>query len=173
MYELPFFTCKDCGSHILRVFWERTITTNYIEELECKCGESESGIAVSKKYEAEESIEGWEYLDQGHRFGNDGEEEIINSEENEEYKEIFCSECFENAIKDDWEIEKEIEANTEYYVLCDECEREIEFGWSHENQGGRIWPAECTDFNPWRCFPEPRYKENWAKKGWLRPTRRR
>ena len=56
-----------------------------------------------------------------------------------------------------------------FYVRCGGCRREIEFGWSHPERAGRIWPAECSDFNPWKGVPEPRFTESWHKKGWLRP----
>lgn len=60
----------------------------------------------------------------------------------------------------------------EFFVNCtnSDCDREIEFGWSHPDRGGRIWPAECTDFTPWKCWPEPRYRESWKAKNWLRPV---
>ena len=52
----------------------------------------------------------------------------------------------------------------EFYVHCDGCDREIEFGWSHPDRGGRIWPVECEGFNPWKSWPDPRFKESWTKK---------
>jgi hypothetical protein len=55
-----------------------------------------------------------------------------------------------------------------YFVRCQACEREIEFGWSHPDLGGRIWPAEASCFNPGLSVPEKRYRQAWRKKGWLR-----
>jgi hypothetical protein len=57
----------------------------------------------------------------------------------------------------------------EFFVRCHRCDREVEFGWSHPDRGGRIWPVECVDFNPWLSWPESRYVESWHTKGWLRP----
>lgn len=57
------------------------------------------------------------------------------------------------------------------YLRCDDCDREIEFGWSHPNRGGRIWPVEASCFNPWKSWPEPRYRKSWQRKGWLHPSR--
>ena len=54
---------------------------------------------------------------------------------------------------------------------CDGFNREIEFGLSHPDRKGRIWPAECEDFIPLKCFPEPRFKESWAKRNWIQPDR--
>jgi hypothetical protein len=56
-----------------------------------------------------------------------------------------------------------------YFVRCESCDREIEFGWSHPGRGGRIWPVEASCFNPWLSFPEQRYRKAWRKKGWQRP----
>jgi len=64
---------------------------------------------------------------------------------------------------------KEDTDSVEFYVNCADCDLEIEFGWSHPGRAGRIWPAECSDFNSWKCWPEPRYREAWIKKDWIRP----
>lgn len=168
------FTCKECESHSLRVVWLGERKTNHHEELACECEGGEGGIAAVRVSEKTETLEGWGYLDVNHRWGTE-KEEIINSEEEEIIFDVFCSDCLEEASQDDWEVTDEESENDdiEFYVYCDECEREIEFGWSHQNQGGRIWPAECIDFNPWKSFPELRYKESWAKKGWLKPLKRK
>lgn len=57
-----------------------------------------------------------------------------------------------------------------FYLRCDNCYREIEFGWSHPDRGGRIWPVEASCFNPWKSWPEPRYRKSWQRRGWLRPS---
>ncbi len=54
-------------------------------------------------------------------------------------------------------------------IRCASCDHDIEFGWSHPGRTGRIWPAESSDFNPWKSCPDPRFVESWEKKGWLRP----
>ena len=56
----------------------------------------------------------------------------------------------------------------EFYVNCADCDREIEFGWSQPNGTGRIFPAECSDFNPVGLTPEARYWDSWQQKHWLR-----
>lgn len=56
-----------------------------------------------------------------------------------------------------------------FFVRCDNCGREIEFGWSHPDRGGRIWPVEASCFNPWKSWPEPRYRRAWKQRKWLRP----
>jgi hypothetical protein len=57
-----------------------------------------------------------------------------------------------------------------WYVRCSDCDREIEFGWSHPGRAGRFWPVEAACFNPWKSWPEPRYRKVWKARGWLRPN---
>jgi hypothetical protein len=86
---------------------------------------------------------------------------------------VYCDECLERADDLSWESHEDGEPDIDdeqFYVRCAGCERNIEFGWSHPDRGGRIWPAECADFNLWKSWPEPRYSETWAAKNWLRPT---
>jgi hypothetical protein len=64
-------------------------------------------------------------------------------------------------------VETEIdEESTEYSVVCASCSREVEFGWSRPDRQGDIWPAECPDFDPSVVWPEPRFRELWAARGW-------
>jgi hypothetical protein len=99
-----------------------------------------------------DSIERWGLLDDDHQ---------VEFEEDEK---------LEESINWDEEFHDEPKAaDEEFYVNCEGCEREIEFGWTHPDRGGRIWPAECADFNPGMCWPEPRYREAWAEKNWLQP----
>ena len=55
-----------------------------------------------------------------------------------------------------------------FYVNCTGCDREIEFGWSQPNRGGRIYPIECSDFIPEKVWPDPKYMNVWQQRGWLR-----
>jgi len=55
-----------------------------------------------------------------------------------------------------------------FYVNCADCDREIEFGWSQPNRGGRIYPVECSDFFPEKVWPDPKYVNVWQQRGWLR-----
>ncbi len=98
----------------------------------------------------------------------DEELEIIDEE-------ILCHECY-NQRPNQKECES-VEVKTEMielgvdernYVYCCECNHEIEFGYSHP-EGGRIWPCESKDFNPWKTCPIGRYAQAWQKRGWIRP----
>ena len=90
--------------------------------------------------------------------------------------EVQCYNCLNDASDEDWIVEIEHsdidEESVECFLRCAGCFREIEFGWSHPERGGRIWPAECSDFNPWKSWPEPRYREKWLERGWIRPDLR-
>jgi hypothetical protein len=55
-----------------------------------------------------------------------------------------------------------------FYVNCADCDREIEFGWSQSNRGGRIYPVECSDFIPENVWPDPKYVKVWQQRGWIR-----
>lgn len=171
--EEHIFTCKECGSYYLRVIKRASEVGIYEQELECECGEAGANPAAERKLNIIDTFETWGYLSEDHTWEFDGPVELLDSEENELDLWVYCQDCYENASSEDWETADEEgwgdEGSIEHYVRCDGCEREIEFGWSHENGGDRIWPVECADFNPLKCFPEPRYEENWAKEGWLRP----
>ncbi|OGU62087.1 MAG: hypothetical protein A2V66_07995 [Ignavibacteria bacterium RBG_13_36_8] len=144
------FTCKDrCGSHDLYVehyytIWQGTQWSTCVER-------GSLNIDNTDEHRTEE-WEDPEKIDSGHEDDADAE----NAGEDNGNEETEEAEIDEDSSK--------------FYVRCEGCNREIEFGWSHPDRGGRIWPAECTDFNPWKCWPEPRYIDTWKKKGWLGPS---
>jgi len=168
------FTCKDCGSHELSVvlYCDRKFYCK--EELECFDNCSNYGeLGAIIEYQRIDSYKCWGPLDEDHHFTQE-EEEIIETLREDENVQIFCECCYEAADPRQWDFYEESgddDYENEFYVHCSDCDQEIEFGWSHPNRGGRIWPVECEDFNPWKCWPEPRYRESWAKKNWLRPDK--
>lgn len=169
----PNYKCENCNSSVFIVnytFDERqNIRLNYT----CSCGDTD--IAAEEEFHVTRTNRWIGYLDSGHRV----EWEDKDSEEVDREKvdfNIFCRRCFESQDIE-WEIEHlndwEYEDDSVYFeVLCDTCAHEIEFGWSHPNRGGRIWPCESSDFNPWKCFPETRFISNWKRRGWLRPRKK-
>ena len=169
----PLFTCSDCGGHDLIVVVEGYLITEEIYSQPCKCSifpnEEAGRIIITTKTPFIECF----YLDGEHRFrdnpANDHpfcEESLEKEEEIEE--EIFCSNCFDPE-KEGKLIEQKENEEEEYRVLCEKCGREIEFGWSHPDRAGRIWPVEARDFNPWLTWPEPRYRKKWLERGWVNP----
>ncbi|MFL6283546.1 MAG: hypothetical protein ACJ74Q_10445 [Pyrinomonadaceae bacterium] len=112
-------------------------------------------------------------LDEEHRVPTWEEPEKIDAGEPEEDEsETLCVVCVAEAEESDWRLEDDGSETDEeeFFVRCGGCHREIEFGWSHPDRGGRFWPVDASDFNPWKSWPEPRYVESWRAKGWLRPT---
>ncbi len=165
------YTCRNCGSHNFVVRREYEVVEIYVETTPCHCG--------SHEYAAEEHTENrtrmWNtyVLDDDHRFDEaidsddygDTESQVVETK-------IVCDPCYDEASysQAESELESSESEDQEYWVHCADCDHEIEFGWSHPDRGGRIWPCESSDFNPWKSWPEPRYKESWGKRGWLRPV---
>jgi hypothetical protein len=144
------FICKTCGSHKLTVTRVWSILAGPDSERWQEWGPLEADHLWH--YEYKEKIEQNEddEVERGD-FGEYAEDDSVS--EPEEY-EIF-------------EPENNPESD-EFYVNCASCDREIEFGWSQPNRGGRIFPTECSDFIPEECWPEPRYFDSWQQKHWLR-----
>jgi hypothetical protein len=165
-----FFTCKDCGAHALEVSRQYWLVRYFEETISCECGAADEGIATRREVRVTHAMHAWGPLEDDHHFTFDEQEEEEVEREVLEH-EIFCHACTETADAYCWsstEIEV-TEEDDEWYVHCSGCGRDIEFGWSHPDRGGRIWTAEDVDFNPWKTFPEPRYRASWGQKGWLRP----
>lgn len=167
------FNCKDCGSEDLIVEIEYGITEEFENTLECSCDE-DNDFAARRTYSVTTYYREINELEEDHHIGAVLESEILDEDEQEESEfEVQCHNCLEEASESDWTIKtisSEIDEDSkEFYVRCRGCDREIEFGWSHPGRGGRIWPLESKEFNPWKCWPEPRYYDNWLKRGWIRP----
>ena len=150
-YQSWKFSCKTCGGHSLTVMRIWTILAGPDSEHWQEWGELKDNH--SWQFEFKEKIEenGGDEVERGD-FGKFAEDDSTSKPE--EY-EIF-------------EPESDSESD-EFYVNCAGCDREIEFGWSQPNRGGRIFPVECSDFIPGKYWPEPRYLASWQKKHWL-PT---
>ena len=148
--DVSKFTCKECGGHNLIVTHAWDILAGANTERWQEWGPLKDNHHW--KYEFREKIE--DDLENEVQRGDFGDfQEDDSASEPEEY-EIFES---ENNSESD-----------EFYVNCANCDREIEFGWSQPNRGGRIFPAECSDFIPGKYWPEPRYLDSWKQKHWLR-----
>lgn len=164
----PGYHCENCGSEEFIV--EEVVTDVVVVDLSWPC-EHDHGSAAIRRIAEFTTLRRSASLDEDHRCEpNDDDDEMIDYEEEERLFDVACSSCLEIADADDVE-RGEVERDTverETWVCCAECGHEIEFGWSHPD-GGRIWPCEAADFNPWKSWPEARYVEAWAERGWLRP----
>src|SRR4030043_347734 len=144
------FTCKTCGDHKLTVTRIWTILAGPASERWQEWGPLEADHHWH--YEFKERVE--EKPDKEAELGGFGEfTQDDSASEPEEYEKF--------------ESENNPESD-EFYVNCANCDREIEFGWSQATRGGRIFPAECSDFIPGLYWPEPRFLNAWMQKHWLR-----
>ena len=177
------YTCKKCGCHEFDVVHQFTEGRVYTQSVECDCEQSEDGIAMERQFETLTLHEIRYELQDDHRIGPavDDQEEIDSSQEDPSQEEeieyqVHCPDCLEAAQETDIETEEDLDKNEQlddaFWVRCRNCDREIEFGWSHPDRGGRVWTCEDVDFNPWKSWPEPRYRKSWLEKDWIRPDRR-
>lgn len=167
------FTCKDCGGHNLNVRAYGRAKMTVSETQDCDCGYGDGGLSFERTYDLHTPFEELYMLDEEGHFNKKLDEDIDSSEKDDEETNIYCHDCYdpeEELTYDEGDPNSHKKEYEEYFVECADCQREIEFGWSHSNRGGRIWPAERKDFSPWRCWPEPRYIEEWRKKNWLNPN---
>jgi hypothetical protein len=149
-YQPWKFNCKTCGGQSLTVTHIWTTLAGPDTESWQEWGPLKDNHAW--QFEFKEKIEknAGDEVERGD-FGKFAEDDSASKPE--EY-EIF-------------EEESDSESD-EFYVNCADCDREIEFGWSQPNRGGRIFPVECSDFVPGEIWPEPRYLDSWQQKHWLR-----
>jgi hypothetical protein len=144
------FTCKTCGGHGLTVAHKWSILAGVESENWQEWGPLEASHRWH--YSFKEKIEETDDNIQIER-GDFGEFEEDDSDSEPEEYEFVKQECDSDS--------------DEYYVNCDTCDREIEFGWSEIDRGGGIFPVEYSDFIPEKYWPEPRYVNSWQQKGWL------
>ncbi len=168
------FTCKKCDSHDVLVSSLYKIKENYQRILPCECHTSLNDTAAIKSFFVEKIYEDYGYLDQDHQWEFIHRNNLIDRKEVETNFQLQCSKCFIiYAIdKRKWKTlieNRELsEESVEFHVSCGGCGHEIEFGWSHADRAGLIWPVECNDFDPDKVWPEPRFRETWSQKGWIR-----
>ena len=153
-YQPWEFTCKTCGSNRLTVsrVW-LTLAGSEIERWQ------ESGPLKANhlwRFKFREKIE--------KEIDPNKEDEIKRWDFSEDTKDSSSSkpEDYIKFAQGDYPI------GDKFYVNCASCDREIEFGWSQPNRGGRIYPVECSDFIPEKVWPDPKYVDAWKQRGWLR-----
>ncbi len=82
--------------------------------------------------------------------------------QNHQWQYLFREEIEENAagVLQTGEFE-------EFFVNCETCDCEVEFGWSQPDRRGNILPVEFSDFMPAGSWPDPKYSSIWQQNGWL------
>jgi len=144
------FTCKTCGDHGLTVAHVWSILAGVDSE----------------------NWQEWGPLEASHHWHYDFKEKIEKTDDDLEVARGDFGEFAEDdsdSEPEEYEIVKQEgdSESDEFYVNCAACDREIEFGWAEIDQGGGIFPVECSDFIPGKYWPEPRYVESWQQKGWV------
>jgi hypothetical protein len=148
------FTCKTCGAHSLTVTHVWSILAGPEGEKWQEWGPLEPDHLWH--FEFKEKIED----------DPDDEDEVERGDFGEFAEDDSDSEA---EAYETHEPEGDPQAD-EFYVNCTGCDREIEFGWTQPERGGRIFPVECSDFAAGEYWPEPRYWETWQQKHWLEET---
>lgn len=168
------YQCESCGCSDFIVEWTYSIAQEFEETLDCTCSERDCELAASITTRVTTAATGRGRLDDEHRVEREDDDEFDELEREVVDREVNCDECVEGASEEQWESETQEpdEGEPDNWVRCRRCNHEIEFGWSHPDFGGRIWPCESADFNPWKSWPDPRYRDAWEARGWLRPARR-
>jgi hypothetical protein len=145
----PKFTCKKCGGHELIVAHIWNI---------------QAGTST-------ESWREWGPLKDDHHWQYEFKEKIEENEDNEVQAGDFGEFAEDDSDSEPGEYEiNEAETNREsdeFYINCGNCDREIEFGWSQPDRRGIILPVEFSDFNSRESWPDPKYVDGWAERGWL------
>jgi hypothetical protein len=143
------FTCKECGGRNLVVTHAWNIMAGANSERWQEWGPLKGDHHW--QYEFREKIE--DDADNEDERGDFGDyEEDDSASEPEEY-EVY-------------ETENNRESD-EFYINCESCDREIEFGWSKPDRRGLLMPVEFSDFNPAESWPDPKYVDLWQQRGWL------
>ena len=171
--DSPGYHCESCGLDefvLVSMSDQQQLVTR---ELGCSCGKTD--VAAREEVQVTRAVTNTGSLDDEHRVTedrNNDEVEEVDSEPQE--RETSCHDCIDEATPNDWISETDdwetVDGSERYELRCVHCGHEIEFGWSHPDRGGRIWPVECADFDPWQSWPEPRFVPAWNRRGWLRPT---
>jgi hypothetical protein len=148
--DVEKFTCKECGSHRLVV----THVWNILAGAESERWQEWGPLKDNHHWQFEFKEKISENEDDEVQRGDLGEfEEDESASEPEEY-EIY-------------ETETDREGD-EFFVNCENCDQEIEFGWSQPDRHGLILPVEYTDFIHSESWPDPKYMDTWQQKGWTR-----
>jgi len=142
------FTCKECGSHKLTVTHTWSIQAGPNSEQWQEWGPLKDNHHWHYEFREKVEADADDETERGD-FGDLEEDDSVS--EPEEY------EVYETGGTQE---------NDEFYVNCEGCDREIEFGWSKPDRRGQILPVEFSDFVPNESWPDPRYLEIWQQAGW-------
>lgn len=148
-HEFSKFTCKECGGHNLVVTHVWSILAG----------------ANSERWQE------WGLLKANHHWHYEFREKIDDDEENEVQRGDFGGFAEDDSASEPEEYEKFESENDreedEYFVNCENCDREVEFGWTKPDRRGLILPIEFSDFVTFESWPDPKYLDIWQKREWF------
>lgn len=142
------FTCKECGGHNLIVTHVWTIL---------------AGVNSERWQE-------WGPLGNNHHWHYEYREKIENDIENEIQGDGVGDFDEDDTESGEYEVYQtgNGQENDEFFVNCETCDREVEFGWSKPDRRGLIFPVEFRDFVALDSWPDPKYMNDWQQKDWLK-----
>ena len=152
--DRPKFTCSACGGHEVVVSRVWTIQAGTDSETWKEWGPLKDDHHL--QFEYKERIEA------------DADDEVQRGDFGEFQEDDSDSEPEEYEMH---EPETNQESD-EFFVNCNDCDREIEFGWSEADRRGLVQPIEYSDFDPEKSWPDPKYLDAWEQRGWLREGHR-
>ncbi len=161
------YKCEKCNSETVRVVREYSIVTESVKQVSYSC-DNNTETEMEKRFTKKDSYCDWGVLNEDHTIAWLKKDMTGTKEEIPEIG--LNSECIEiekkgAVTRNIWsDIDKESE---EYYVYCEGCGRDIEFGWSNPDGTGLIWPVEWDDFDFSSCYPEARYITKWKNREWV------
>jgi hypothetical protein len=150
--DLTKFTCNECGEHILIVTHVWSVLAG----------------AQSERWQE------WGPLKDNHHWKYKFKEKIEKNADDEVRRGDFAEFAEDESASEPEEYElleqQSDPESDEFFVNCENCDREIEFGWSQPDRRGLILPVEFTDFVPSESWPDLKYLKYWQHKGWLRTS---
>lgn len=167
----PDYKCENCAHGEFIVIYEAVFHETVFETLVCQ---HTGNVAAARQMSRRTRLLRTGLVNGDHRIEWEGRPELRDGERFQlDYeKDVACDDCYSDTEPTRWEEREaeveEIPGAEVWQVRCARCGHQTEFGWSHPDRGGRIWPVESSDFNPWKSWPEPRFAEDWQRRGWRR-----
>ena len=144
------FTCKDCGGNKLIITHVWNILAGTDSERWQEWGPLKNNHHWQFQYKE--------------KIGDASEDEVQRGDLGEFQEDDSASEPEEYELHEP-ALDRE---NDDFFINCENCDREIAFGWSQPDRRGLVLPVEFSDFNPSESWPDPRYLDLWQQKGWNR-----
>lgn len=166
------FRCVCCGGRNFVLEHNFVRVEVRTETLDCTCDpvspDGAGGRMVTERWRCRT----WQEIGSDHEvdLSDTGDDEELEDEE-EDILDEGCPACVADADDEAWRLEDSVAEDVDdeqFLVYCEDCDHDIEFGWSDDGQ--KVWPCEARDFKPTSCVPDPQFEAAWAIRGWCRTT---